>query len=107
MIVGGESGPKARPMHPQWVRSIRDQCVQDGVRFFFKQWGEWAPSYRLSNAELGRYETHHFKDGSLRSKVVMHRIGKKAAGRELDGRVWDHMPSMEDVNDGLGEAQPR
>jgi len=41
VIVGGESGPGARPMHPDWVRSIRDQCQAAGVPFFFKQWGEW------------------------------------------------------------------
>jgi protein gp37 len=43
VIVGGESGPGARPVHPDWVRSIRDQCVAAGVPFFFKQWGEWSP----------------------------------------------------------------
>src|SRR5262249_61051875 len=40
VVVGGESGPKARPMHPDWGRSLRDQCVAAGVPFFFKQWGE-------------------------------------------------------------------
>ena len=44
VVVGGESGPKARPMHPDWVRSLRDQCAAADVPFFFKQWGEWAPS---------------------------------------------------------------
>src|SRR5690606_37330544 len=44
IIVGGESGPGARPMHPAWARSIRDQCASAGVPFFFKQWGSWAPT---------------------------------------------------------------
>ena len=43
VIVGGESGPKARPMHPQWARDLRDQCAEAGVPFLFKEWGEWAP----------------------------------------------------------------
>jgi hypothetical protein len=50
VVVGGESGPHARPMHPEWVRSLRDQCVAAGVPFFFKQWGEWAPICELSSA---------------------------------------------------------
>lgn len=66
VIVGGESGPGARPMHPDWVRSIRDQCLDMGVSFFFKQWGE------------------HNADG--------HKVGKRAAGRLLDGRTWDEVP---------------
>jgi len=62
VIVGGESGPKSRPMNPVWVRDIRDQCVAAGVSFFFKQWGG---------------------------------VNKKAAGRVLDGQIWDQMPEME------------
>jgi len=60
VIVGGESGPRARPMDPAWVIEIRDQCVEQGVAFFFKQWGG---------------------------------VNKKKAGRILDGRTWDEMPS--------------
>lgn len=73
VIVGGESGPNARPLHPDWVRSIRDQCVEAGVPFFFKQWGEWGPYYS--------------------EKIV--RVGKKKAGRMLDGRTWDQFPTEE------------
>ncbi|MBB5428789.1 protein gp37 [Paraburkholderia atlantica] len=73
MIVGGESGHGARPMHPDWARSLRDQCASAEVPFFFKQWGEWAP-------------------GSNPSRQPMDRVGKKAAGRELDGRVHDDFP---------------
>jgi protein gp37 len=72
VIAGGESGPGARPMHPDWARSLRDQCTAAGVPFFFKQWGEWV----------------HRKDS-----VELVRVGKKQAGRELDGRVWDEYPA--------------
>lgn len=80
VIVGGESGSSARPMHPNWVRSIRDQCQAAGVPFFFKQWGEWAPS-----PEIGL--PYHFEDGDH-----AFRIGRKNAGRVLDGRTWEEQP---------------
>lgn len=86
VIAGGESGPNARPTHPDWVRSIRDQCVKGGVAFHFKQWGEWAPS------SITRDFTRDFKifdDGSL-----MYRVGKKAAGRLLDGREHNEFPEV-------------
>lgn len=76
VIVGGESGPGARPMHPDWARNLRDQCVAAGVPFLFKQWGEWAPS--AANAGVG--------DG------LMTRVGKKVAGRVLDGVQHDGFP---------------
>lgn len=66
VIVGGESGPKARPMRREWVEDIQRQCQEQGVQFFFKQWGGWGA------------------DGKRRSK--------KANGRLLDGRTWDQMP---------------
>lgn len=97
VITGGESGPKARPMHPDWARSIRDQCVDAGVPYFFKQWGEWAPG---TGFESGGVPAKHwnaaaggFIDGlGDRSNRVV-RIGKKAAGRLLDGRTWDEVPA--------------
>jgi len=79
VIVGGESGQDARPMHPAWVRSIRDQCAAQGVAFFFKQWGEWLPCDRDSGDRI--------IDGQ-----PVRRIGKKAAGRLLDGVAHDAMP---------------
>lgn len=78
VIAGGESGRLARPMHPAWARSIRDQCDAAGVPFFLKQWGEWAP------AEVG-------PDGN--SGDEMQRVGKKAAGRTLDGWLHDGFPN--------------
>jgi protein gp37 len=66
VVVGGESGPGARPMDPAWAREIRDHCIEQGVPFFFKQWGAFGP------------------DGVKRPK--------KKNGRELDGRTWDEWP---------------
>jgi len=93
VIVGGESGHGARPMHPDWVRSIRDQCVSAGVPFFFKQWGEWLPV----GEERGKFVITG--DGSKKrivehngNSALMERVGKKAAGRIIDGRTWDEMP---------------
>lgn len=73
VIVGGESGPEARPMHPDWARSLRDQCVSAGVPFHFKQWGEWAPRAGFTDE-------------------TTFRVGKRKAGRVLDGRTWDEWP---------------
>lgn len=83
VIVGGESGPHARPMHPDWARSLRDQCQSAGVPFFFKQWGEWAPSDPATDP--GRL--FQFVAGQR-----MSRVGKSAAGRLLDGREWSEFP---------------
>lgn len=83
VIVGGESGPNARPMHPDWVRSIRDQCQMTDTPFLFKQWGEWYPDKK------GIYEG---KDTAIFGNTVVHKLGKKAAGRSLDGREWSEYP---------------
>lgn len=83
VICGGETGPGARPMHPEWMRSVRDQCRDAGVPFFFKQWGEWNPD----NKGICRGIRTQKLEG-----VVLYRIGKKAAGRSLDGETWDEMP---------------
>lgn len=92
VIAGGESGPNARPMHPDWVRSLRDQCQAAGVAFMFKQWGEWIPSTQHCAArEANGYAPirEFYMDRSGRQ----HRIGKKAAGRLLDGREWNGVPA--------------
>lgn len=95
-IVGGESGPKARPMHPDWARAIRDQCVETAVPFFFKQWGEWAPSNqidpRLCGSPTNRYRVHRFGDAELR------RYGKQIAGRRLDSVEWNQLPAGTSVS---------
>lgn len=88
VIVGGESGHNARPMHPDWVRSIRDQCGNAGAKFFFKQWGEWVTEEQAPD-EIVLPSTAHTFGGS----VGYFKVGKKAAGRMLDGRTWDEMPA--------------
>jgi protein gp37 len=85
IIVGGESGPGARPMNPQWARDVRDQCAAAGVPFFFKQWGAWVSVSEVEGK--GRHFT--FEDGR-----TVRRLGAKAAGRSLDGRTWDEFPEM-------------
>lgn len=112
IVAGGESGPNARPMHPDWARSIRDQCTAAAVPFLFKQWGAWIGAEelhlgkrlrlrrRLSERPLTfteaadlatalsvRYE--HQSDGT-----TLLRAGKKAAGRLLDGRTHDAYPAV-------------
>ena len=87
VIVGGESGHKARPMHPDWARKLRDQCVAAGVPFLFKQWGEWGPPDITRRHALGALAADSDESS------LMERVGKKAAGRELDGRTWDQFPS--------------
>lgn len=109
VIAGGESGRNARPMHPQWVRSIRDQCIEAGLPFFYKQWGEWARTYPVAGGDIG---------GDIRRGVVqalslsgecnpgfgrkgdvyMRRVGKKKAGRLLDGREWNEMPIIHQLH---------
>ncbi len=101
VIVGGESGPGARPMHPDWVRDIRDRCVAAGVPFFFKQWGAWlgfgrdrfGASYEYAAAHAApHFEWNAGDEGEGVFTGAAVRVGKKAAGRELDGRTWDEMP---------------
>jgi protein gp37 len=115
VIVGGESGSRARPMNPDWARDLRHQCETAEVAFHFKQWGEWAPS-------MGRVERQGFiwpdgrwleRDGVWNPPtkfpphlvgryiapapvepgwINVERVGKKTAGRGLDGRTWDEFP---------------
>lgn len=95
VIVGGESGRGARPMHPAWARSLRDQCEQAGVPFLFKQWGDWAPHSYAAGYMGDRTDREHAFPGSPDPRfthTVVHRVGKKTAGRELDGRTHDDYP---------------
>jgi protein gp37 len=107
VICGGESGRGARPMHPDWVRTIRDQCQSAEVAFHFKQWGEWAPAdHRSSRAAWVLAETGATSPATVSSNGaepvrwgpygdrLMDRVGKRTAGRELDGRTWDEYPSL-------------
>ncbi|GAB7387392.1 phage Gp37/Gp68 family protein [Bacillaceae bacterium] len=115
-IVGGESGPGSRPMHPDWVRSIRDQCQAAGVPFFFKQRGEYTwdnfdPYYGYGE-DSGKWDEYICLNGERgfckindpdgvwinwtgspdETAVLIRRIGKKKAGRLLDGREWNELP---------------
>jgi protein gp37 len=133
VIVGGESGPKARPMHPEWPQSLRDQCAAAGVPFLFKQWGEWLPIsqdsancidslYRSNkiaapHEDRGRIDDLYGRtckvdtacvqgDGTTLDPIsplafqqgtdpmLTFRVGKKAAGRLLDGRTHDGFPEV-------------
>jgi protein gp37 len=93
VIVGGESGTDARPMHPKWARDIRDDCVDAGVPFLFKQWGRWLPFGQSAPDDDGtwcppgriiRAYQHNFQG-----------IGKKLSGRLLDGREWNQFPNVQ------------
>jgi protein gp37 len=88
IICGGESGPGARPMHPDWPRSLRDQCQAAGVPFFFKQWGEWTPV----QAYCGPASKMHKWSCPAGTEPLMARVGKKTAGCLLDGREWKEFP---------------
>ena len=119
VIVGGESGPGARPMHPSWAEELRDQCTAAGVPFFFKQWGAHGPYPREIGDQTGitavafdgcfypkpfsddpdyhrwARDHDHTRPNRLHS---MYRVGKHAAGRELDGRTWDEFPKAVTAN---------
>ena len=113
VIAGGESGPGARPMHPDWVRDLRDQCTAANVPFFFKQWGAYAPGDMVDQATIWRFHKRYSYghsppeairyakaggtfvpagDGCCGEYTTMYRVGKKKAGRMLDGRTWDEYP---------------
>lgn len=128
-IVGGGSGSGARPLHPTWVRRLRDQCNLAGVAFFFSQWGEYSEDFHRYNSN-GKYlpgfcfvseaglvsvpssikperdcEGFNPFDPILRGHpgwTCMQRVGRQRAGRLLDGRTWDEMPFK-----GLHAAQER
>ena len=103
VICGGETGPGARPMHPDWPRSLRDQCQAAGVPFFFKQWGEWGT---LEGSGAGGNTPVCYWDETIvgtqpgwqsgissGGQAHMVRLGKSKAGRVLDGRTWEEVPN--------------
>lgn len=95
VILGGKTGPGARPMHPDWVRSVRDQCAAAGVPFFFKGWGEWVPwgddccdfMHDFNSDEMVK----KFKSITM-EPYIMYCVGRNKAGRLLDGRTHDDLP---------------
>lgn len=116
VVVGGESGPKARPMHPAWARSLRDQCAAAGVPFLFKQWGEWVPRSDCYHTFADGKSCADYDPGSVKWPCIrltesghdgrrlenvdggcdtyMQRVGKKFAGRLLDGVKHDGYPEV-------------
>ena len=101
VICGGESGANARPMHPAWARSLRDQCSASAVPFLFKQWGAFGPALgEPTRRSDDTSQTWVCEDGSIHEGLhlfegmaIMERVGKKRAGRLLDGRTWDEFPA--------------
>lgn len=98
VIVGGESGTHARPMHPAWLRSLRDQCVASDTPFFFKQWGEWVPPSHVTLPMPQGTMAWPWATGEMKNlrgdTTMMFRVGKKHAGRTLDGVTWDQFPKL-------------
>lgn len=117
IISGGESGPGARPSHPDWHRATRDWCAANGVAYFFKQWGEWVPVCPVYGEDADLNEGDPDRQIGLETSgfIAMHedcdhpantqpcdprawileRVGKKAAGRRLAGRTHSEFPAMD------------
>lgn len=104
VIAGGESGPGSRPMHFEWLVSIKRQCEASGVPFLFKQWGDWIgvdheAFGKLSGSVHGVRSDgtfwNEFPDDENADSLTMKRVGKKAAGRKLFGQTWDGYPAPE------------
>lgn len=87
VITGGESGPKARPASPLWFRDLHSQCMRTETAFHFKQWGDWAPGDGINMLTARPTHSKVVSDGT-----TMIRVGKKMAGRVLDGQMWDQLP---------------
>lgn len=113
LISGGESGQHARPSHPDWHREARDFCAAHSIPYMFKQWGEWAPIIGARDGdfigEISKFQTKEWVDGewddwgrpgwmdfedSIDIEQAVERVGKKAAGRTLDGRTHDAIPEV-------------
>lgn len=97
VICGGESGHKARPMHPDWVRSVRDQCKEAGTPFLFKQWGEWGevPDYGSQKGKICfNSEGHHQWIPSVKGYSTMKKVGRTISGDLLDGKQHHEWPKI-------------
>lgn len=92
VICGGESGPGARPLHPEWVRTLRDQCQAAGAKFFFKSWGEYCSPSQMPPDTYRAWDVQHGTE--IWDEKPRWKVGKKAAGRILDGQIWDEMPEI-------------
>ncbi len=96
VIAGGESGPHARPMNPAWPRALRDQCVAAGIPYLFKQWGEYSPG-RIDIFGEHPDPLLHVFEFEDQKRVPMFKLGKKEAGRLLDGREWNEYPPLKGI----------
>jgi protein gp37 len=99
VICGGESGPKARPMHPEWARFVLRQCEVTRTPFLFKQWGAWLPNWDHATHDsrtcvLSRDGVRRSVGPMEGSDALMHYVGKKKAGRLLDGREHSEFPAV-------------
>ncbi len=110
VIVGGESGPGARPMHPDWVRNIQKQCQEQDVPFFFKQWGEWSVVYERNKGGTtdnyfndteteyyNKYRRLNFAGGcGFHGENVCYfdKVGKSKSGAILDGKEYKEFPKI-------------
>jgi protein gp37 len=94
VIVGGESGARSRPMNPDFCRNLRDQCANAGVAFHFKQWGNWRPE--TGKVPKSAKRLHIATRNGVNVTVV--RLHKAEAGRDLDGRTWDGLPTPRRVD---------
>ena len=94
VIAGGESGPGARPMHPDWARSLRDQCHDAGIAYFHKQNGAYVNGldYQLQGDDVKPIQHNKTPFVHVDGEFTLWRVGKKAAGRLLDGCTWDEVP---------------
>jgi len=93
VVAGGESGPRSRPSHPDWFRSLRDQCAAVSVPFFFKQWGEWGIDFDTPYASDDDVPEPDSACHVWPDRYVSWRSGKRANGRLLDGRTHDEYPA--------------
>ncbi|CAJ0718530.1 hypothetical protein LMG6871_02488 [Ralstonia edaphis] len=91
VIAGGESGPESRHMHPAWAEDLRDQCLQAGVPFHFKQWGHWAPEELIQETISVRTQRIELV-GRAGELIRMVKVGKNKGGRILAGQYWDQIP---------------
>lgn len=120
MIAGGESGPGARLMHPDWVRDLKDQCARRYVPFHFKQWGDWLPWSPAADAPFWRSQNGQYVDGHWlfpedidndpnwddglnyvaqgQPHSAFQKVGKVTAGRLLDGELYDEFPLARENN---------
>lgn len=102
VIVGGESGPNARPIHSRWAEDLLEQCRPAGVAYFFKQWGEWVPMAAYDPELHGEMERHQhrmlwstFQGDPNNLPMSVFKVGKKIAGRLLDDQEWSEVPAPE------------